>query len=117
VQAERKLSTTVVGILLASALLAAVGQVLFKLGADGQVTLKGFANLGICAGLLSYGLGTALWILALSRAPLTAVYPFSALTLTVVYAAGILYFKEPMTLRPLIGVGLVMVGLYFVSTR
>jgi drug/metabolite transporter (DMT)-like permease len=102
--------------LLGSVLLAALGQILFKIGATGQNTLREFVNLEILGGLLSYGIGTALWIISLSKAPLTAVYPFTALTFVIVYAAGVMYFGEATSIRALIGVVLILGGLFLVST-
>lgn len=101
--------------LLAGVLLAAVGQVLFKVGATGQSDLLEFVNPAIISGLVCYGVGTVLWILALSKAPLTVVYPFTALTFVLVYAAGVLFLGETATLRSLVGIALILVGLFLVS--
>ena len=102
--------------LLGGVLLASLGQVLFKLGATGRVELIDFVNPAIAAGLLCYGLGTALWIVALSNAPLTIVYPFTALTFVIVYAAGVIFLGEATSARSLGGMALILAGLFLVST-
>jgi drug/metabolite transporter (DMT)-like permease len=102
--------------LITAALLAGAGQVMFKLGADGRTSLSAFVNVWIAAGLLSYGLGTLLWIFSLSKAPLTLVYPFTALSFVFVYAAGVLLLKEATSPKAVIGVGLVLLGLYLVQS-
>ena len=106
---------SLLALLLGGVLLAALGQILFKLGATGRSQFVDFVNLPLLGGLLCYALGTTLWIVALSKAPLTVVYPFTALTFVVVYAAGVLVFGEPVSTRALAGVGLIIAGLFFVS--
>ncbi len=103
--------------LVCGAMFAAVGQVAFKLGATGRESLAAFVNGWILFGLLSYAVGTGLWIFALSKAPLTLVYPFTALTFVVVYAAGVLFFGDATSPRQLAGVGLILVGLYLITAR
>jgi drug/metabolite transporter (DMT)-like permease len=102
--------------LITAALLAGAGQVMFKLGADGRTSLTAFVNAWIVAGLLSYGVGTLLWIYSLSKAPLSLVYPFTALSFVFVYAAGVLLLNEETSPKAAIGVGLVLLGLYLVQS-
>lgn len=101
--------------LLAGTLLAAAGQVAFKLGATGRESLVGFLNMWIVGGLVSYGLGTLMWIFALSKLNLTVVYPFTALTFVLVYAAGVLLLGESATAMQVAGVALVLVGLFLIT--
>jgi drug/metabolite transporter (DMT)-like permease len=102
--------------LLAGTLLAALGQVMFKVGATGRDTLAGFVNVWILGGLAAYGIGTLLWIYSLSKAPLTLVYPFTALTFVLVYLLGLFWLGETSSIRALTGVALVLVGLLLIST-
>lgn len=102
-------------VLIAGTVMAAFGQIAFKLGATGRETLWAFLNGWILVGLASYGIGTALWIFALSKASLTVVYPFTALTFVLVYFAGVLVLGEPTSAKQLFGVGFVLVGLYLIT--
>ena len=102
--------------LLGGTVLAATGQLLFKIGASGRESLSSFINPWLLSGLLAYALGTLLWIYALSRVRLTVVYPFTALTFVLVYLFGILILHEPTSLRALAGVALVLGGLFLIST-
>lgn len=102
-------------VLIASTLCAALGQVLFKAGAHRAETLLHFFNAWILIGLFAYGVGTLLWIYVLSRMPLTVAYPFTALTFALVYLAGVFLFGEPMTLRALSGVILILGGLFLIA--
>jgi drug/metabolite transporter (DMT)-like permease len=109
------MTTRLFSCLLASAVLAAAGQLMFKVGATGRESAISYVNSWILAGLFSYLAGTMLWIYSLSKAYLTVVYPFTALTFALVYLFGILVLDEPTTLRAIAGVGLVLAGLFLIS--
>ena len=106
----------VLALLLAGAVLGAIGQLCFKLGAHGRESLVAFLNVWIGLGLFCYGLGTLAWIAALSQARLTVVYPFTVLTFVLVYGLAVVVLGEPLSAQGLLGVGLVLVGLALVST-
>lgn len=110
------MSRTLLLLLLAGTLCAAAGQVLFKIGASGREALASFFNLWLLSGLLAYAIGTLLWIYALSRVRLTVVYPFTALTFVLVYLFGVVILREPTTAKALVGVALVLGGLFLIST-
>ena len=110
------MNTRVVFCLAAGTICAAVGQILFKVGATGRETIASYVNLWIVTGFLAYAIGTMLWIYALSKAYLTTVYPFTALTFVFVYLFGVFVFDEPTTLKALAGVALILGGLFLIST-
>lgn len=114
-RADSAMSSSLIASLLGGVFLAALGQVLFKVGATGRSSLQDFVNPAITFGLICYGFGTVLWIIALAKAPLTFVYPFTALTFVIVYAAGVLFFGEATSLRSLTGIVLILAGLFLVS--
>jgi multidrug transporter EmrE-like cation transporter len=97
--------------LVLAAVLAAGGQVLFKLGAGTGATPAALLNPTIAVGLVCYAVGTLLWLLALSRTTLLVAYPFTALTFVLVYGAAILVLHEKLTPAGVIGSGLVWAGL------
>ena len=100
----------------AGTLLAACGQLLLKVGATGRVSLEAFLNGWTAAGLGCYALSTILWIYALSKAPLTLVYPFTALTFVFVYFSGIAFLGETTSIKAMLGITLILVGLYLVTS-
>jgi drug/metabolite transporter (DMT)-like permease len=102
-------------LLLLAALLAAVGQMLFKAGAAGRVGLLEFVNLAVIGGLACYGLSTVFWIYSLSKLPLRVVYPYTALTFVLVYVGAFLVFGERPGLRGILGVALVLAGLFLIN--
>lgn len=104
-------------ILMVSSLCAAGGQMLFKAGATGRQGLVEFVNAQVVGGLFLYGVSTLLWIYGLSKAQLTMVYPYTALTFVLVYASGVLVFGEPAPPRALVGGALILAGLFLMAER
>jgi len=102
-------------VLISSTVAAAGGQVLLKMGAVGRAGPLEFANPWIACGLFLYGISAALWVFALSKAPLTMVYPYTAVTFVLVYLAGSLLFHESLAIHSMAGVGLVLVGLLLIN--
>ena len=100
--------------MLAGTVCAATGQVLFKLGADGRSYLVELINPLTGAGFIFYAVGAVLWIRVLSSTPLSVVYPFTVLTFVLVYGASIMILGERPTRLGLVGVFVVLVGLYLV---
>jgi drug/metabolite transporter (DMT)-like permease len=109
-----RLGGTTLSILVAAALCAAAGQLLFKAGASGRIALLDFINMWILIGFAVYALGAVLWIGALSRVPLIVVYPFTVLTLVFVYGASIIFLHERPTPLGSLGGAIVLLGLYVI---
>ncbi len=65
----------------------------------------------IIFGLLSYGLSAIVWLLVLSRVPLSTAYPFIALGIAITTLGGRFLFHEPLTATKLAGIGLVLIGI------
>ena len=102
--------------LVLGSILAAAGQVLLKVGVSGATTLAGFINVRVTTGLACYVLGTVLWLIALSRMPLSRVYPFTILTFVIVYVAAISLLGERLTAPLFAGLVLVLAGLAIIAT-
>jgi drug/metabolite transporter (DMT)-like permease len=112
---HRPMTTSLALTLCSSAALAALGQVLLKLGATGRIGIIDFINPFLLLGLSSYAAGVLLWIYALSRAPLYAVYPYTLLTFVLVGVASIVLFGERPNWFVMTGWATVVVGLILVS--
>ncbi len=95
---------------------AAGGQLLLRVGANGQETLNGFINLHIFCGLILYALSTLVWIYVLSSEQLVQVYAFTALTFVLVYAGGVALLGEHISAKPIIGISMILLGLYFITS-
>lgn len=100
---------------LMGSVLGALGQVSFKQGADGRAVLMDFVNIWIVGGALLYMAGTMLWIYALSKVPLTALYPFTALTYVLVNLLAVGLLGEQLSVRGVLGTAFVLLGLFLVA--
>ena len=101
-------------VLTLSSVLAALGQVLLKVGATGRVSLVMFVNPWVALGLASYAGGVLIWLYALAKAPLYLVYPFTLLTFVLVGAASIVIFGERPSALSAFGWATIMLGLFVV---
>jgi drug/metabolite transporter (DMT)-like permease len=97
-------------------LCAAAGQIYLKLGATGATSLADYVNprLGIGFGL--YAVGSVLWVVALSKLPLSRVYPFTVLTFVLVYVASFAILGERISGTVITGALLVLAGLIVIAT-
>ena len=118
-----RLSHSQIAVLVAYAVAMAGGQMLFKTAA-----LRGAGNgplaeriAGILlngyffAALILYAALTVLWVWILSFTPLSRAYPFVALAFALTPALGGLVFAEPVSMRLVIGIVLILCGLLFVA--
>lgn len=105
------LSLDVIIALILGSACAAGGTVLLKMGATGNASLVDYANVRLASGLGFYATGSALWIFAMARAPLSLVYPFNALTFVLVMTASVLLFGERPTPTMIGGSGLILSGI------
>lgn len=103
--------------LIVSCLFAALGQLLFKWGAAGNDTWLAYANLYIVSGLASYIVSTVLWLYALAHEKLSVVFPFTALTLLLVYGVSYFVLDEQIAARQVTGAFLILGGLFLVVWR
>lgn len=120
---NERLTAVQIAILLAYAAAMSGGQLLFKMAA-----LRGSAegplvdrlaslvlNRYFLLALALYAALTVLWVWVLTFTPLSRAYPFVALAFALTPALGALVFSEPMPLRLVIGMGLILAGLFFVA--
>ena len=114
-------------IILGSVVCASLGQIAMKKGmlCIGFVSLKSedlistiitiFSNRYVLLGLIFYVASMFLWLVALSRAQLSYVYPFTILTFVFVMLACWLIFKEAMPILRIIGILLIFLGIFLIA--
>lgn len=99
---------------------ASLGQILWKIGMNGIGVIDNFtfthflmliSNAYVLSGLICYAVGTLFWLVALSRADLSFVYPFIALTFVVIFIASSLFFHEQISLQRITGAVIIIVGI------
>lgn len=104
-------------LLLASQIaLLVTGQVLWKTGVN-RIGAISFHNLWdlvlspyIWAGIAIYGIATVIWMVILSRANLSTVYPMQSLAYVFGLIAGIILFQEKVPATGWIGLLLIVSG-------
>jgi drug/metabolite transporter (DMT)-like permease len=118
-----RLSLAQIVALVAYAGAMAGGQLLFKMAAlrvahEGpfieramSVLLNGY----FLVALVLYAALAGLWVWILTFTPLSRAYPFVALAFALTPALGGLVFAEPISVRLVIGIGLILCGLLFVA--
>ena len=107
-----------VGLMLAAALCGATGSFLYKTGADevGAGVLAYATNLRLVGGITCY---TAVMVLVVSAfrtgGALTVLYPVYATTFIFAALIGLLAFGTPIRPVNLVGMGLLMSGIYLMG--
>lgn len=99
------------------------GQLLFKMAALRAVHEGPFIEraMGLLlngyflAALVLYAALAGVWVWILTFTPLSRAYPFVALAFALTPALGGLMFAEPISVRLVIGIALILCGLLFVA--
>jgi multidrug transporter EmrE-like cation transporter len=108
-------------------LLNAAAQLLLKAGTNsiGHFEFSG-ANLVpigwkvatqpyILGGLMCYAISVVVWIMALSRVEVSIAYPMLSIGYVVNAIAAYLLFGEAVGVQRLVGIGIIVVGVYVVA--
>ena len=113
--------------ILISVFLAVVGQLLLKMGMVrvGKFSfnistlvhqyIKILLNPFVIAGLVGFFISMLIWLYVLSRMELSFAYPFVALNYVLILFASYFLFKETITLHKIIGVVVIIIGVYLVA--
>ena len=92
-----------------------VGEFAFTLDNLVPIGSKLIANPPILAGLTCYVVSVVVWILALSRVPVSIAYPMLSVGYIVNALAAWMLFGESLTAQKLVGIGFIVVGVYLVA--
>lgn len=114
-------------LVLTGVLLNAAAQLLLKAGAtrvgEFAFTLANVLPIGtrlalsphILAGLACYAVSVVVWILALSRVPVSVAYPMLSIGYIVNALAAWALFGESLGAQKLVGIGFIVVGVFLVA--
>ena len=72
-------------------------------------------NLWLWMGLICYGISVIVWILALSRVDVSIAYPMLSIGYIVNAVAAWHLFDEPMNIGKIVGIGVIIVGVYILA--
>ncbi|OYD17464.1 hypothetical protein CH330_00035 [candidate division WOR-3 bacterium JGI_Cruoil_03_51_56] len=75
-----------------------------------------FLNLWILSAFIAAFLASLAWMAALTKFDLSFAYPFMSLSFILVLILSAFLFREPLTIYKLMGMGLIVLGL-FISSR
>jgi glycosyltransferase involved in cell wall biosynthesis/multidrug transporter EmrE-like cation transporter len=126
----RKGRQVLIGLILISVAFAAVAQLTLKHGMN-QVTSHGdvpldlgrpadvlrrvAGNLSVWAGLATFVVSAAVWLIVLSKASLSFAYPFASLTYVLILVFDRFVLREPISGLRYGGVALIIAGLMLIS--
>jgi drug/metabolite transporter (DMT)-like permease len=118
-----RLSLAQIAVLCGYAVGMAGGQMLFKLAAlrlpaDGPLAERASALLQngyFLAALAAYFILAVLWVWILSFTPLSRAYPFVALAFAITPVLGGMLFAEPLSIRLIAGIVVILGGLLLVA--
>jgi multidrug transporter EmrE-like cation transporter len=123
----RAMNAITFGMVLTGVLLNAGAQLLLKAGTNAfpalgldreRLIASGFriaTEPHIVGGLACYVLSVAIWIAALSRVPVSVAYPMLSIGYIVNALAAWMLFGESLSAQKLVGIGVIMVGVYLVA--
>lgn len=107
-------------LLLFSMSLAVAGQFFLKKGVVASSLnptalsiLKTLFSPLVLTGFLLYGISSIIWLFVLQRFPLSVAYPALSLTYIAIVFLSIYVLKEPVTSVKIIGILLIVSGVYF----
>ena len=69
----------------------------------------------VLGGLACYGVSVVVWILALSRVPVSVAYPMLSVGYVVNAVAAWLLFGESLAVQKLVGIGFIVIGVFLVA--
>ncbi len=114
-------------LILGAVLLGTTAQLLLKAGTNAvghfafssenllPVTWQLASQPYILAGICAYGLSMVLWIMALSRVEVSLAYPMVSIGYALTALAAWHFLGEQISLMRLLGIGVIMLGVFIVA--
>jgi len=109
-------------IILLNTLILVTGQFLWKYGMMGKTLRLDLVSITkilfspfILSGLVLYGMATILWLLILSRVPLSVAYPVQSIAYIIAVFGAYFMFHEPLSLTKIIGVIFIILGVSLIG--
>ena len=92
-----------------------VGEFAFSLDNVVPIGTKLIANPPILAGLTCYVVSVVVWIMGLSRVPVSVAYPMLSLGYVINAVLAYYLFGEAVTVTKWLGIGLIILGVWLVA--
>jgi multidrug transporter EmrE-like cation transporter len=101
--------------LLLKAGMTQIGHFEFSMANALPIGMKVVGNMPIIMGLSLYGLSVGVWLLVLSRVPVSFAYPMLSIGYIVNAFAAYYLFGEPLTSVRMFGIFIIIAGVYLVA--
>jgi multidrug transporter EmrE-like cation transporter len=69
----------------------------------------------VIGGLACYGFGAVLWLIVLSKIPVSFAYPFVSLGIVLTSLAGVIVLRETISITACFGIALIVAGIICVA--
>lgn len=92
-----------------------MGEIKLSMAGAWPVTQQLMLEPALWLGLFCYGISVIIWILALSRVDVSIAYPMLSIGYIVNALFAWLLFGEALTVERLVGIGVIIVGVYILA--
>ena len=92
-----------------------VGAFSYNLGEIGSFFMKAYTNVYVISAVILTVITALAWILAVSKAELSHIYPFMALSYVLVALFSLVIFKEDVNVLRWAGIAAIVIGVILVS--
>lgn len=94
-----------------------IGYFVFSFSNIIPISIEVIANPFILLGLLCYGVSVVVWLLVLSRVPVSYAYPMLSMGYIINAIAAHYWFHEEINLSKVIGILVIIGGVYLLSRQ
>lgn len=121
------MNTVSLALVLSGVLLNAAAQLLLKAGTNAvghfefhwqnalPVGIKLMLQPAILGGMTCYAISLVIWIMALSRVPVSIAYPMLSIGYLINAIAAWAWFGETLGTQKLLGIGFIMLGVWLIA--
>jgi multidrug transporter EmrE-like cation transporter len=121
------LSPIAFALILTGVLLNASAQLLLKAGTNAvghfEFHLDNIIPIGmkiafqpyILSGMVCYAISLVVWIMALSRAPVSVAYPMLSIGYVINAVIAYYWLGEPLAMQKMLGIGVIIIGVVLVA--
>ncbi len=92
-----------------------IGEFAFSLDNVVPIGIKVASSPFVLGGLACYAVSVVVWIMALSRVPVSVAYPMLSIGYIVNAVAAWMLFGESLAAQKLVGIGFIVVGVWLVA--
>ena len=92
-----------------------IGEFAFNLDNLVPIASKAATSAPILAGLSCYAVSVVVWVMALSRVPVSIAYPMLSIGYVVNALAAWWLFGESLAMQKLVGIGFIVIGVFLVA--